>query len=277
MAVVHHALVFEGSQLDLLLSALTGELPGLGGFFAGYVPGLDQTWFPEGSGKRLRPNSQVTFQMHYTTTGKAESDQTQMGFYFHERAPELEMFTKAAASTSLTIPPGAREYIRTATFTPSTTRDVTLFELNPHMHLRGKYFKFEALYRDGTTEVLLNVPQYDFAWQSGYRLALPKRLPAGTAVRVTGAFDNSPLNPANPDPRATVNFGEQTNNEMFIGYINYAELPTRAAASPPTFVENPALQARAGETFSAAIRAANSPVTYRTTALPAGLRLQRPV
>jgi hypothetical protein len=269
LRAVHHALVFDGTVIDVLLNS-----GGLGGFFAGYVPGMQQTWFPEGTGKRLKLGTPITLQMHYTTTGEAETDQTQVGFYFAATPPERELFTKAAVDTALAIPPGAADYAREATFTASATRDVMLYELNPHMHYRGKRFRFEAVYPNGTSEVLLNVPQYDFAWQSQYRLAQPKRLPAGTAIRVSGAFDNSAQNPANPDPRGTVRFGEQTSDEMFIGYINYAELPTRAATMPPAFSENVTARARVGEAFSVAVRATNSPTIYRATAvLPAGLRL----
>lgn len=272
--VVHHALVFEGSQIDLLLAALSsGQLPGLGGFFTGYVPGLAQTWFPDNAGKRLRPGSQVTFQMHYTSTGQPETDETQIGFYYYDRAPDRELLTKAATNLSLTIPPGARDYERTAAFTPSTTRDVVLYELNPHMHYRGKRFRVDAAYPDGTTETLLNVPHYDFDWQSGYRLLEPKRLPRGTSLRVVGAFDNSAQNSKNPDPRATVTFGEQTYDEMFIGYINYAELPANAATPPPVFAANRAVRARVGEPLSVALNAANAPTTYRASGLPAGLTL----
>ncbi|MCX6954473.1 MAG: redoxin domain-containing protein, partial [Verrucomicrobia bacterium] len=228
--VVHHALVLEGSQIELILQAITtGSLPGLNGFFAGYVPGLEQTWFPDGSGKLLKKGSKITVQMHYTTSGQPETDDTQLGFYFTATAPARELLTKSANNVNLSIPPGAKDYAREATFVPSTTKDVMLYELNPHMHYRGKRVRFDALYPDGTTETLLNVPQYDFNWQSQYRLAQPKRLPAGTAIRVSGAFDNSAQNPFNPNPRATVTFGEQTSDEMYIGYINYAELPDKVA------------------------------------------------
>ncbi len=272
--VVHHALVFEGSQIDLLLTAIaSGQLPGLGGFFAGYVPGLAQTWFPDNAGKRLRTNSQITFQMHYTATGQPESDETQIGFYFQDRTPDRELLTKAAANLSIAIPAGAKEYERTATFTPSTTKDVVLYDLNPHMHYRGKRFKFDALYPDGSVETLLNVPQYDFAWQSAYRFTEPKRLPKGTTLRVTGAFDNSPQNPANPNPRVSVAFGEQTDDEMFIGYINYAELSANAAALPPVFEANLVARGRVGAAFALAVTAANSPATYRVDALPTGLAI----
>ena len=272
-SVVHHALVLEGSQIELLLNALrTGELPGLSGFFAGYVPGLAQTWLPEGVSKLIRKNSKLTVQMHYTTTGRAETDETQVGIYFAATPPARELFTKSVATTNIAIPAGAKEYAREATFVPSATRDVMLYELNPHMHYRGKRFRFDAVYPDGTSEVLLNVPQYDFAWQTGYRLEQPKRLPAGTIIKAYGAFDNSPQNPANPDPRVAVRFGEQTNDEMFIGYVNYTELPTRALTTPPTISENRTARAQVGDPLRLDFRATGTGVTYRASALPAGLQ-----
>ncbi len=266
--VVHHALVFEGTILDVLSAG-----GGLGGFFAGYVPGLEQLPFPSGTGKRLKPNSSVTFQMHYTASGQVESDETQLGFYFASSTPERELLTRAAATVDLTIAPGARDYERTASLTPSTTRDVMLYEFSPHMHYRGKRFRYEAVYPGGATEVLLNVPNYNFDWQSLYRLAQPKRLPAGTVIRVVGAFDNSAQNPYNPNPAATVRFGEQTDDEMFIGYLNYAELPSRAPAPAPAFAGNTSARARVGQAFQLALRASNSPTAWRAEGLPAGLRI----
>ncbi|MBI4623383.1 MAG: immunoglobulin domain-containing protein [Verrucomicrobia bacterium] len=267
-ASVHHALVFDGTRLEVLLNA-----GGLGGFFAGYVPGMQQTWFPDGSGKLIRRGAQATFQIHYTTTGRTETDQTQMGFYFTDRAPGRELLTRSAFTANISIPPGAREYEREATLMPSTTRDVMLYELNPHMHYRGKRFSYEALYPDGTSEVLLNVPQYDFHWQSQYRLAQPKRLPAGTVLRARGAFDNSAQNNANPDPRAAVSFGEQTTDEMFVGYVNYAELSDRATVRPPVFSGNRVARAQVGAPFSFAVNADGAPTRHRAEGLPAGLTL----
>ena len=267
--VVHHALVFDGTLLDVLLNS-----GGLGGFFAGYVPGYEQTWFPDGTGKLLKAGTPLTLQMHYTSSGQPETDATQIALYYMSAPPARELQTKAAANVSLNIPAGAREYEREATFTASATRDVMLYELNPHMHYRGKRFRFDALYPDGTSEILLNVPQYDFNWQSMYRLAQPKRLPAGTVIRARGAFDNSAQNPANPNPRAAVTFGEQTNDEMFIGYINYAELPDRVTtAKAPVFAATSVARARVGQPFSLAVTATNSPTTYRAASLPPGLTL----
>ena len=267
--VVHHALVFDGTTVDVLLNG-----GGLGGFFAGYVPGYVQTWFPDGTGKFLKAGTPLTLQMHYTADGKAETDATQVGLYYFSTPPAQSLSTKAAVNLNLKIPPNTKEYPSVATFMPSATKDVMLYELNPHMHFRGKYTRFDALYPDGTTETLLNVPQYDFNWQSMYRLAQPKRLPAGTTIRVSGAFDNSPQNPANPNPNATVTFGEQTFDEMFIGYINYAELPDKVAtAKPPVFANSSVARARVGEAFSLALTAANSPTSFRADSLPAGVKL----
>jgi hypothetical protein len=215
--VVHHSLVFVGNLLEVL--------GGLNGYFAGYVPGYTAIEYPPGTGKKLPANATLTFQMHYTTIGTAQTDQTQLGLYFMKSPPAMELQTRAAFTLDLTIPPGAQEYEREASFVPSDTNDVWLYELSPHMHLRGSRFMFEALYTDGTSEVLLSVPKYVFHWQSLYRFAQPKRLKAGTVIRCRGAFDNSRQNAENPNPEATVTFGEQTDDEMFIGYVNFGVIP----------------------------------------------------
>jgi hypothetical protein len=89
------------------------------------------------------------------------------------------------------------------------------------MHLRGKAFRYEATLPDGTTRTLLDVPRYDFNWQLAYRYAEPLALPVGTRVQATGWFDNSPNNPANPDPTKQVHWGQQTTDEMMLGYVEY--------------------------------------------------------
>lgn len=270
--VVHHALVFEGTLFDVLAAA-----GGQGGFFAGYVPGLAQTWYPAGSGKRVRKDSALTFQMHYTTSGTPETDETQIGLYFTDTPPARELQTRSAYSpiipiNTISIPARTREYQREASFTPSATRDVLLYELSPHMHYRGKWFRYDAAYPDGTTETLLNVPQYDFNWQSGYRFTEPKRLPAGTQIRVRGAFDNSPQNPFNPNPNVVVRGGDQTDDEMFIGYINYAELGEKAPSRAPSFAANLSARARVGEAFRMTLDAGTA-TSVTAAGLPDGLGL----
>ena len=215
--VVHHALIFTGTSFADILQVQAG----LGGFFAGYVPGMDQTEYPAGTGKLLKRGSFIIFQMHYTPVETAQTDATQIGLYVAATRPAKELKTGAAYTTSFTIPPGAGDAAVSAE--KIFDRAVTIYEMSPHMHYRGKRMKFEAQLPDGTVDTLLNVPAYDFAWQAMYRFTEPRRYPAGTRIRVTGAFDNSVWNPFNPDPSASVTFGEQTSDEMFIGYLNYSE------------------------------------------------------
>ena len=213
--VVHHGLVFAGS-----LSDLTKLQGGLGGYFAGYVPGMFDTEFPAGTGKLLKAGTLLVFQMHYTTSGTAATDQTQLGLYFAKSVPAKELVTSAAYDINFTIPPGASDHEVVAETTLSKASVV--YEMSPHMHLRGKRMRFEVVYPDGSKETLLNVPGYEFAWQTLFRLAAPKHVPAGTKIRVTAGFDNSQWNPWNPDPSVPVTFGEQTFEEMMIGYMNYS-------------------------------------------------------
>ena len=211
--VVHHSLVFAGSISDL--AKLQG---GLGGYFAGYVPGMFDTEFPAGTGKLLKAGSLIVFQMHYTANGTDTTDTTQLGLYFAKTPPAKELVTSAAYDIKFVIPPGAKDHEVIAETTLS--KNSIIYEMSPHMHLRGSRMRFEAVYPDGKKETILNVPGYQFAWQTLFRLSTPMHVPAGTKIRVTGAFDNSQWNPWNPDPTQTVTFGEQTFNEMLIGYAN---------------------------------------------------------
>lgn len=215
--VVHHALLFTGTSFADILQVQAG----LGGFFAGYVPGMDQSEYPVGTGKLLKRGSFIVFQMHYTPVETAETDTTELGLYLASQPPQRELKTGAAYTVDINIPAGLADAPAMAEM--AFSRPVTIFEMSPHMHYRGKRVRFEALLPDGSTDVLLNVPAYDFAWQAMYRFTEPRHYPAGTRIRVSGAFDNSIWNPFNPDPTAQVGFGEQTSDEMFIGYLNYSE------------------------------------------------------
>ncbi|MEO6036000.1 MAG: redoxin family protein [Verrucomicrobiota bacterium] len=226
--VLHHCLVFlyypkspERAQPDYK--------GGIDGYFTSFLPGTEGLTYPEGTGKFLPKGARFVFQLHYSATGKAEKDKSEIGLYLFKTKPPMELQTRAAAKTRLDIPPGDPDYAVEGRFT--FKHDSMLYEMSPHMHFRGSRVKYEAQYPDGKREVLLSVPNYDFNWQTVYRLAEPKRMPAGTKLLCSGAFDNSPQNPANPDPTKLVHFGEQTFDEMFIGYLNYAELP-QPATSP---------------------------------------------
>ncbi len=215
--VVHHALVFTASSFADILQVQAG----LGGYFAAYVPGMEQVTFPENTGKLLKRNAFLVFQLHYTATGKPETDLTELGFYLAPETPRVELRTAAAYNTAFRIPPNSTAYSAQAEFI--MPRDGIVYEMSPHMHYRGSWFRFDAIYPDNRRETLLNVPFYRFDWQTLYRLASPKRLPAGTRVVTVGGWDNSSRNAFNPDPSIPVEFGEQSWQEMLIGYFNWAD------------------------------------------------------
>ncbi|PYK98050.1 MAG: hypothetical protein DME19_13975 [Verrucomicrobia bacterium] len=173
--VVHHSLVFFGSD---------AILRGLSGFFAGCVPGYDPVAFPEGTAKFLPKGTVLQFQMHYITTGQAETDQTEIGLYVSPAPPTYALQTKSAPNTVFSIPPGSPETVATASYTFNT--NVRLYEMSPHMHLRGAWFGYEAVYPDSTREVLLSVPHYEFHWQTLYRLAQPSKIPIPRPPSVSG-------------------------------------------------------------------------------------------
>jgi peroxiredoxin len=189
----------------------------------GWSPGKSFQRFPEGTGKRLRPGAVLSFELHYNTTGQPQTDRTEIGLYLLKEKPPLRYETRMAINADLNLTPGESDLRSHAV--AGFKRDTMLYAFIPHMHTRGAWMKYEALYPDGKRETLLSVPRYDFNWQLEYRLAEPRRMPAGTWILCTGGFDNSSRNPHNPDPMKRVHWGEQSFDEMFIGFMNVAELP----------------------------------------------------
>ena len=222
--VVHHVLVFvipPGKRGEKTPARTEGddETDGTDGFFAAYAPGYDALVFNEGYGKVIPAGSRLKFQIHYTPNGTATQDQSQVGLIFADKRPEHLVNVAGLAQPRLSIPPGADN------FEVSTTRpipvDTSVLAFFPHMHLRGKAFRYEVTLPNGKTETLLDIPRYDFNWQLSYRFAEPVTLPAGSTLKVTAWYDNSKNNPANPDPTRTVRWGPQTYDEMMIGYVEY--------------------------------------------------------
>lgn len=192
------------------------------------APGEDPTIYPPGFGKLLHKGSSIRFGMHYHKEpgpGTGVWDRSMIGFRFwdeEEDPPVLHQVNwNGISSRYYEIPPGHENWpVGTArTFDVATT----ILSLHPHMHLRGKDMKYTAHYPDGTTEVLLDVPAYDYDWQTNYIYAEPKHVPAGTRVEVTGHYDNSGDNIRNPDPTTVVKPGALTTDEMFIGFIAYTD------------------------------------------------------
>jgi mono/diheme cytochrome c family protein len=191
-------------------------------FLTSWAPGNLSPECPPGTGKFLPKGARFNFELHYNTTGKPETDNSELGLYLAKEAPKMVLETRTAENRDFNIPPGEAD-ARTHAIYPFR-RDTIIYDLIPHMHLRGSWFKYEALYPNGKKETLLSVPNYDFNWQTEYRLAQPKRVPAGTWLLCTGGFDNSPKNPNNPDPAKRVKHGLQSFEEMFMGFMNVAEV-----------------------------------------------------
>jgi peroxiredoxin len=198
------------------------------GLFAGYVPGRETGPFPEDTGFFLPRGARIRLQLHYTATGKEERDVPRVGLYFAAGAPRHPLAIGAAANLDFEIPPGAPDHEEVGERTLG--RDILVYRLTPHMHFRGRRMAIDAHYPDGSSERLLSVPNYRFHWQREYVLAEPKRLPKGTRIVATAGFDNSARNPANPDPAVAVRFGEQSFDEMLMGYFLYRELEPEAGA-----------------------------------------------
>jgi len=182
----------------------------------GVSPNKPGLVFEPGIAKLLRAGHDIILQMHYTTNGTEATDRTQVGFVFAREPPKQLHVTGLAVQPRFVIPAGdANAEVKAAA---EIKQDLIMTSLTPHMHVRGKDMTYTATYPDGTSEVLLRVPKYDFNWQITYELATPKRLPAGTKIDVVAHYDNSPGNKYNPDPTKDVKWGDQTWEEMMIGF-----------------------------------------------------------
>ncbi len=227
-AVVHHVIAFvmpPGGLRGALgrgLRPAAGEQRepaevGRGGGLTAYVPGSLPTVHRPGVATFVPAGSKIVFQMHYTPNGTAQEDQSYLGVVFADpKTVKKRAHGGAIANRRLSVPPQADNH--EVSSSRKLSEDQLLLSMSPHMHLRGKSFRFEAVYPDGRSEILLDVPKYDFNWQMRYELAEPKLLPAGTTLNCQAHFDNSENNVANPDPNKTVRWGPQTWEEMMIGF-----------------------------------------------------------
>ena len=216
-SVVHHVLVFAKTDAE------ARKFDGEGAFLAAYVPGFLPQQYPTGMAKLLPAGAKLIFQVHYTPHGKAMKDTSRIGLLFADEksVTHAVMTSEARKSGGLIIPPNASDSQHEAN-SPKSPVDVQLLNLMPHMHVRGKSFRYELQSADGRKETVLDVPRYDFNWQTSYQLAEPLRIPAGSSLHVVAHYDNSANNLNNPNPNATVRWGEQTWDEMLIGYFDIA-------------------------------------------------------
>ena len=223
--VVHHILVFAVPK------GQRRGLDGARGFLEGYVPGARVKPWPKGHAKRVPAGSELIFQVHYTPIGTPQTDQSSFGMVFADPDDVThEVITSSAVQPRLRIPPGDANYTVDATG-PSLPEQATLLSFSPHMHVRGKSYRYELRAPGREQETILDIPAYDFNWQTTYILSQPRSVSSGTRVFCTAVFDNSDANLNNPDPTATVRWGDQTWDEMMIGYYHYS-VPRQSTDSP---------------------------------------------
>jgi peroxiredoxin len=213
--VVHHIVVFmvppgqkfnpDDPESQVLCGTAPGDMPLI---------------LPPGMAKKVPAGARLIYQMHYTPNGKPQKDRSSVGLIFAKKPPEGEVHTVPVFNASFLIKPGDSNYLVESEFT--FARDAKVVSFMPHMHLRGKDFLIEAIYPDKKKEILLSVPRFDFNWQSAYRFSEPRVMPKGTMIHCVAHFDNSAKNLNNPDPTAVVYWGDQTWEEMMIGWMDFA-------------------------------------------------------
>lgn len=211
--VLHHVIAYLSSPAD---KSAAEEAENQGNNLGGFAPGRQPDAFADNSGRLIPAGSNLLLQMHYTTSGRETIDATQVGLFLHDEPPAYVMSGGVAGQRRFMIPPGAKDYQLRGE--QRIEKEAYLYQMTPHMHFRGKYMRYTAEYPDGSSELLLSVPKYDFNWQFSYRLDEPLFLPAGSKLIAEGAMDNSDRNPGNPDPTRPVFFGLQTMHEMFFGF-----------------------------------------------------------
>ncbi len=204
------------------------RLRGTGPSIGGYVPGNAVRRFRDGMAMRLPAGHSIVLQMHYTPTGEPTTDRTRVALRFAPAPPRTALLTAQLINGSLHIPPRAADHLVEAEMT--INREIMLYSLIPHTHVRGKKWHYEAVYPDGRREVILSVPKYDFNWQHEYVFREPFKLPAGTKIQAKAWYDNSPANKSNPDPSKDVYWGDQTWEEMMYTSMTFSLVPVL----PPT-------------------------------------------
>jgi hypothetical protein len=233
--VVHHVIAFTQEPGATRRGDAGGEAQRGRGQLGGITPNKTGVVFGPGTARLIKAGSNIVFQMHYTTNGEATKDRTSIGLVFTTEPPTRTLVTGNALNSRFVIPPGEGNHeVKSST---TFKEDVHLTSFMPHMHFRGKDFIYTAVYPDGRSEILLSVPKYDFNWQLTYVPEKPIALPKGTRLDCVAHFDNSTKNKFNPDPTKEVRWGDQTWEEMMIGWFSYtrdAEQRDAAVAKSPS-------------------------------------------
>ena len=207
--IAHHVIIYQadenGNQSD--------------GWLGAWAAGTEPMKFPEGYGRVLKKGGTLIADMHYHPAETPESDRTRIGLHFSDKPLEKEIVNLWILNQEFEIPAGAKNHPARANYTFS--QDAYILGFLPHLHYRGKDFTYTARYPDGKRETLLAVDNYDFNWQTNYQLAEPLFMPKGTRIDCVAHWDNSADNPNNPDPTKTVRNGNESYDEMMIGFIDF--------------------------------------------------------
>ena len=217
--IVHHILTYfkgPGGKVDDPRDVYLGLESGL---LEGYVPGHLPTILPDGMARKIPAGSKLYWVIHYQPTGKPEEDRSQIGFIFSDMPVKTEIKYGAAYNTDFFLEPHEK---KTITSEMVFKHDAVLMGFSPHMHYRGREFRYELIYPDGRKEILLQVNDYDLDWQLSYVLKQPLNVPQGSKLFCTALMDNTKDNPRNPNPDEFVWWGEQSFlGEMMIGYFMF--------------------------------------------------------
>ncbi|MFP6584588.1 MAG: hypothetical protein VCD00_18795 [Candidatus Hydrogenedentota bacterium] len=219
---VHHIVVYTNNPHQTIRTEAGGQL-GYGNI-GGLAPGAEPAYIQEGYGIELQKESLLRISMHYHKEpgpGTGEWDQSRLGLFFYDKDEDvIPINIEPIGNLRFEIPPHAKAH--KVAMQHTFDRPFEVLNFLPHMHLRGVAAKYTATYPDGTKEVVLDVPRYDYAWQLYYQYPEPKQFPAGTTIAVEMTFDNSAENPNNPDPDKAIRFGGSTTDEMALGWMSYS-------------------------------------------------------
>ncbi len=223
---VHHVIAFTQKAGETInAGAVLGP-----GYIGGVTPNKPGLVFDPGVARLLRGNTDIIMQVHYTTNGKAATDRTTVGVIYAKQPPVKLAAGGLVVNPRFVIPAGdGNAEVKGMSIIQN---DTVVTTYTPHMHVRGKDMTYIAHYPDGRDETLLSVPKYDFNWQITYELSEPKVLPKGTRLEVIAHYDNSPANKFNPDPTKDVRWGDQTWEEMMIGFYSTVVTPSSVAPTP---------------------------------------------
>lgn len=250
LSVVHHAVIMVRNPRGGIELPDKGDMMG-GSLLGALSPGNTPSVYPEGQGKLLKRGATIVFQMHYTTNGTAATDRSYLGLKFHKTPVKQQVITTGIANVKFEIPPFAENYEVKSTRT--FDKDVTIHRFMPHMHYRGKDFKYTIVYPDGREQIALSVPRYDFDWQTYFELAEPLKLPAGSRIDCVAHYDNTEAMAEGRryfDASKPVKFGEQSWQEMMIGWLDYtvdSENLLESAPAPAPEPDAAAIEAPAKE------------------------------